>query len=127
MLAMSNFGFNITARKAEPLLLAMQIAFLDWKEATHYYVTPEAGFVFCWHESAYQKQALKLPIKLDAKGAADMGWRWLCEQDYGRPPDIDGDCTKDGWRVYNDVNFGEYSWDSYAICGIIPVWSEHHK
>lgn len=133
MMPMDNFHFDITARPAHKLRadddtpdtldLAMRIAFLHHRTATHYCIHPEKGLVFFWAESTRSSiwKSIPLPFELDYLGAADWARRWLREQDYGPEPDHDGSNVR-GWRVYNE-DWGHVADDWAAFVAIHPEWA----
>jgi len=136
-LVMDNFTVDITAWQGHLkdrclLTEAMCLVFADNHYATHYFakkglsnnvrghieLLSPARLTFFWHEA---DEAVALPFKLDAVGAADWAKRWLVEAEYGPRPDHDGSNSK-GWRVFNQP-----MQMTYVICSIEPAWAMHGK
>ena len=117
----SNFTFKVISDELDHLKLAFQLCF-DGSTASHYRVH-ENSLTFYWH---FVTGATAFPFKMDAEGAADFARRWLHEldhSDYGREPDLDGDCGR-GFCITNapdnDTKF-------YSVVSIKPEWVEFHK
>lgn len=88
-------------------------------------VSPERLILF-WHDG--NKDAIRLPYVLNtAEKAADFIWNWLDGADRGTEPDLDGDCSRDGWSLSNHYMINEYGWDHSAALVVTAVWAEHHK
>lgn len=137
---MDNFKLDIVAEGDKLLASAMDIAFRGGghSTATHYAIRDaepavEEGYrkapakkkrlVFMWVEGG--DDAIKLPFKLDAAGAADFARRWLAEADYGREPDHDGDNGK-GWRLYNE-GWGHVDGEYQGFIAVTPQWAMYGK
>lgn len=134
---MDNFRIDITCNNETALLKAFEIAFTQYKAATHYVVrgdppTERADWsghpkgrrlIFMWSDGV--EDAVALPFKLDAVGACDFARRWLAEADYGKQPDHDGSNSK-GWRVYNEA-WGHVEDVRRAIVAVAPAWAMHGK
>lgn len=95
------------------------------KKITHYLDDPEKGLILFYIES---NNAIKLPVPLDWKGAADLAWAWLQNQDesvYDDLLDHDGS-NGHGFRIYNDAwgRVGEY-W--HSVIAVIPIWAWYGK
>lgn len=139
---MDNFTIDITAEGWLTLLEVLTIAFrhnapggkashwmeveasakAEWLNATGV----RKALVLLWHEE--QRSGVELqrfPVPLDAKGAAEMAWRWLEEADRGSEPDHDGDNGK-GFRIYCG-HWGRFEGLTYSIVGIVPAWAEYGK
>src|ERR1700761_4976024 len=108
----------MVAEGDKTLAAAMVLAFNQHSQGTTHYAIRDAvpaindkdkpylnkeakpkRLVFMWTGGI--SDAVALPFKLDAAGAADFARRWLAETDYGEQPDHDGDNGK-GWKLYNE-------------------------
>ncbi len=151
---MDNFHIDVTSEGVSRLQDAMRLAFSGHGRntvATHYAVrearegkrweAPDGyrhphlmdwqdrpkphRLVFFWSGTSSPSDAVALPFKLDADGAADFAQRWLAEQDYGRQPDHDGDNGK-GWRLYCE-GWGHVDGQWQAFVAVAPSWTMYGK
>jgi hypothetical protein len=144
---MSSFRIEVVSDTDEELRQAMSLAFRVhggkvWQqEATHYVIRAAEVEEPPVHRSSAKRgeriaffwtapdsrvaDAIALPFKLDAEGAADFARRWLAEVEYPPEPDIDGSVKK-GWRLYNEP-WGHVEGVYAGICAVTPVWSEYGK
>lgn len=133
---MDNFSMDVTADSEQTLRELLSIAFrhnCPGGKASHW---TEIGrmndqvlcrvLVFLWHEEKREGEEVhKLPVPLDADGAAEIAIRWLDETDRGNEPDHDGS-NSEGFRVYCDF-WGHVETFHYAVVGIVPIWAMHGK
>lgn len=125
---MDNFRINITAIGDQTLQAAMRMVFdhnAPGKRAEAYTVDSEHGMIFLWHMHSSHTNAVALPFKMDADGAADFARRWLLDLDYGKQPDHDGDNER-GWRLYTET-WGKVASLDYSICAVQPMWAMFGK
>ena len=82
----------------------------------------DTTLILLWHD---EKEAEKLPFPLDFEGAVSFIKGWLEQVDYGKKPDIDGDCGK-GWRVFTE-GWGHVAGHHYAIVAVQPIYAMYGK
>lgn len=125
---MDNRVIDVRSEGRQSFDLAIQLLFTEKhseRKATHYIDDPEHGLIFLWTASP---KAIKLPIQMDWKHAADMAWAWLAEQPtdkYKEYCDHDGSDGK-GFRVYTE-DWGHVAGMWEAICAIQPIWAWYGK
>ena len=131
---MSHEG-QVESTSREGLLLAIRLAFLEHREATHILSDEKNGcIVFFWHEPEKEWSAKKLYKPMSAEKVADYAWVWL--QSYfkhEKRPETHADSINAGFHVKFGGEF-RLSWTKYAtassaygILAIYPVWHEVHK
>lgn len=126
---MDNRHISVQSEGRKAFDLAFQLLFDNAAggKATHYFEDKDKGLVLCWYEDA-SKKTVKLPSALTWRGAADLAWNWLEEQDekqYRERLDHDGSNGK-GFKVYNE-DWGHVAGSSYAILAVLPVWAWYGK
>lgn len=112
---------SVFALEAIPLEIALPVAFHQNKTAWGYSTTG-GKFVLYWtsHESA-----TAFPVPLTCEEVLPMVKKWLEVQNYGKMPDIDGDCSK-SVKVYCDQwGHVDHFWEAFVA--IEPFWAMHGK
>lgn len=80
----------------------------------------------CSQQFDIKAEAFVAAIDSDRAAANVQDWLTLNGgADYGKKPDIDGDCGK-GWRVFNE-SWGHVYGMYHAICAVQPVWAMYGK
>lgn len=94
-------------------------------KVTHYIDDPEKGLIF--YENIAPGHAVKLPVPLGPKQAADLAWTWLeskTDKEYFDYLDHDGSNGK-GFKVYNE------DWNRVGgfggLLAVQPVWAWYGK
>lgn len=125
---MDNRFFKIKSRGRKSFDLAMEVAFTNEygsHKATHYSDYSPHGLVFYWSE---EPGAIKLPVALDWKGAAELAWTWLYakeDKDYIDYLDHDGSDGK-GFQVQNGP-WNKVEGTNYGMVSILPCWMWYGK
>lgn len=125
---MDNRFFKIKSEGRGCFYLAMQVAFSDkygLNKTTHYSESDKYGLVFYRYE---ESGAIKLPVPLDWKGAADLAWIWLSnqkEEEYIDWCDHDGSNGK-GFQVENG-DWNRVKDTNHGMVSILPCWMWYGK
>lgn len=125
---MDNRFFKIKSEGRKCFDLAMQVAFSNTygeQKATHYSESKKTGLVFHGIE---EPGAIKLPIPLAWKGAADLAWEWLLARDskeYIDYLDHDGSNGR-GFQVTNG-DWNRVEGTHYGMVSILPCWMWYGK
>jgi hypothetical protein len=124
---MDNRLISVQSEGRTAFNLAFQLLFdnAPGDKVTHYIEHHKSGLILLWSEEG---KAIKLPVPLGWKDAADLSWTWLNDQDtklYHEYLDHDGSNGR-GFRVYNE-DWGHVGGYSYAVLGVIPVWAWYGK
>ena len=116
---MDNFLFDMTGEGIETFKAAFSLVGAQSKKGVvGYRVCEKKGMILYWARS---EDSILLPYEMNMGQAAAFVWGWLQKADYGKEPDIDGDCER-GWRIYNEL-WGHVSGDYHAFLAIKPEWS----
>lgn len=120
---MDNFHINIISEGKETLKHAVDIVLSQHSSAEAYSIENNV-LIFYWTPNLY-KNVVKLPYKYKSEDIVRMITGWLNEQDYGKEPDIDGDCEK-GWRLYTE-EWGAIKGKSGSMFAVGPAWAMYGK
>jgi hypothetical protein len=122
---MDNFCIDVVSEGEEHFKLAFKLLRAPFVVAWSY--RPTKGLILYWYDSPSNT---KLPYKMTLEEAADFAWGWLCKQDFGSKPDIDGDCEK-GWRIYTEswgsVHDDNGAKDLGSFVAVQPAWAMYGK
>jgi len=121
---MDNFSFSIQSDSIEDFELAMKLVFTRHEYVIAYKIDKDLGMILYGHSTKVPKNATYTLYLMDIKDTISFTWGWLKKVDYGREPDLDGDCKK-GFRV----SFEPWSnaLDEKYMMIIKPVWALYHK
>jgi len=114
----SNFELKLESAGREHFEAAMKMCFDNHSTAKRYKFVGGA-----LHLMWFGEEGQPLPYDMTVTAATEFAWNWLKTADRGREPDIDGSCSKTGFRVESRSGFGEGN--TFVI--VKAVWSEYHK
>ena len=118
-----NFEFRITGA---PLEKSLDIATSRWKRVVGWSVDKDSKrLILYWTDAETYPDYNPLPAPLSGDHLVGFVKSWLTFVDYGREPDIDGECGK-GWTVYNE-SWGHVAGRWQAFVAIEPTWLLYGK
>jgi hypothetical protein len=124
---MDNRIISVQSEGRKAFDLAFQLLFdnAPGDTVTHYIDHPKAGLILLWSS---ESNAIKLPVPLKWKEAADLAWAWLgskTDKEYTEYCDHDGS-NGHGFRVYCE-DWGHVGGYHYGVLGVVPVWAWYGK
>lgn len=124
---MDNRKFFIKAEGRDAFDLAMKVAFNSkyGREKASHYSEVHGALIFHWLD---EKNAIKLPIPLGWKEAADLGWNWLDSQPDEKYLDyLDHDGSNGHGFVVSNDEWNRVKDTSYGFVRIQPCWAWYGK
>jgi hypothetical protein len=129
-----NHEVEVESSSKDAFDLAMQLAFLTHREATHFLIDKESGcLVVFWHDPSEDwKGAQKLRKPMDWRDVADYAWEWVTRELRGQerpkmPEPVAGAFhLKAGgeFRLSWRKGHGPESGSPYGIVAVWPTWNE---